>query len=168
MKSMVWISRALVAIVSLAVVVGCHAGPGLGAGAKAPPFVVEPLALGMPKVGNADFKGKVVLIDFWATWCGPCRESMPIIQHFYDAYKDQGLAIVAVTDEDRSRVAHSALVSQFNYPFYLDPGSDTTQAFGVGAFPTTVLIGRDGIIVFRETGMDPKALEDAIKNALKS
>ena len=135
-----------------------------------PSFSVEPLAKQGAKVSSDSFKGKVLLIDFWATWCGPCRESMPDLQRLYDSYKAQGLDVMSISNEDRPTVAKFRDGSPYSYPIYLDPEADSHHKLNVEALPAIVVVGRDGKILLKQEGYGPGAeapIEEAIKTGLK-
>lgn len=120
-------------------------------------------------VSSADFKGKVVLLDFWATWCPPCKAEIPSFVELQKTYGDKGLVVVGVSlDEEGARVL-KPFMKQFgiNYPVVLGD-LKTAQAFGgVRSIPTTFIISRDGRIAGRHVGLVSKAdFEKAIKPLL--
>src|SRR4051812_4521086 len=92
----------LSALAFLVLIPGC--APSMGVEGSAAPDVSLPNARESGNFTVAGAKGKVILMDFWATWCGPCRESMPETQALFEKYKDRGLEVVAVSDEDRETV----------------------------------------------------------------
>lgn len=121
------------------------------AGKAAPAFTVK--GLDGATYSLESLKGKPVLLDFWATWCGPCRQSMPVLEKLHLAYKDQGLVVLAVnTGEDRATVAEFLKKSPVPYASALSGDSGIMQAYEVSAFPTFVMIGRDGKVVAHEVG----------------
>lgn len=96
----------------------------------------------------ADYRGQVVLVNLWATWCPPCKEEMPILQSFYDKYKEKGFVILAIDDGDPT-----ADVLQFvkdyglTFPVWLDPTYQATDhAFHAPGLPTSFVIDRSGTI----------------------
>jgi len=94
-----------------------------------------------------------VLLDFWATWCVPCRASMPSVERISQEYKDQGLVVLGVdTGEDRDTVQQFLQKTPMAYPAVLAGESGILEAYKVTAFPTFVLIGRDGKIAAYEVG----------------
>jgi len=115
----------------------------------------------------AKLKGKPVLLDFWATWCGPCRKSMPVVEKMYQDFKEQGLVVLAVdAGEERAVVEEFLKKTPLPYPVALGGESSIMESYHVGAFPTFVMIGRDGRIVAHEIGYGGEAvLRDMAKKA---
>lgn len=114
----------------------------------------------------SDLKGKIVLIDFWATWCPFCRASIPILKELYNDYKDKGLEIVGIALEYDGGVALKRLVREENISYYVLLGNEKLakeySAFGV---PTRFLINQKGEIAERFIGFQEKEiLEEAVKN----
>ena len=91
--------------------------------------------------------GKVVLVNFWATWCPPCRKEMPDLETLYQEFKDQGLLILAISDEDISKVKPFIAEHHTTYPILLDPGSEVHKAFVVEGIPKSFLYDREGKLV---------------------
>ena len=115
-------------------------------------------------------KGKVLLLDFWATWCGPCKQVMPTIQKIADEYKDKDVAVFGVNTWERGEGAAQKYMESkgFTYPCLL-AGDELAKSYGVPGIPTLLVIGKDGMIVLAEVGMAPdggKALRAAIDAAL--
>lgn len=104
---------------------------------------------------SADYKGKVIYLDFWASWCGPCRESFPWMNKMRAKYQDKGLEIIAVTldqDKDLARL----FAEEFNAEFTIGFDSDGSVAdqFGVRGLPSSVIITRDGKLLESHTGFN--------------
>jgi thiol-disulfide isomerase/thioredoxin len=138
------------------------------AGKDAPAFDIK--ALDAKSYNSAALKGKPVLLDFWATWCSPCRKSAPAIEKIYQDFKDQGLTVLAVdAGEDRATVEAFLKKNPMPYPVVLGGDGDILKAYSVSAFPTFVMIGRDGKVVGHEIGFagEPALREMARKAALK-
>jgi thiol-disulfide isomerase/thioredoxin len=153
--------KQIVALLAIVLTAGCDPA---GGGAAAPEFEVRKLGAS-EKLTNVSFRGKVVLLEFWATWCGPCRETMPHLEKLHREYASKGLEVVAVSSEEESLVRTFAKNSGFTYPIYTDPLGVTNGAFGVGSIPHAVVLSRDGSVVFQghplDEGMDP-AIERAL------
>ena len=119
----------------------------------------------------SDFRGKAVLLNFWATWCGPCKIEMPWFVDFQKQYGTQGLQIVGVAMDDASKedIGKFAKDMGVNYPILIGKEAVGDQYGGVPALPETFLIARDGKIVDKIIGLRGKAeIEDAIKEALNT
>jgi len=98
-------------------------------------------------------KGKVVLLSFWATWCGPCRVEMPSMQRVYDQLKDQGLEILAVNMMDDTTQAKAFVRElKLTFPIVADAGETVAARFAVRALPTTYLLDRRGRVIARAVG----------------
>ncbi|MBS1252411.1 MAG: Thiol-disulfide oxidoreductase ResA [Anaerolineales bacterium] len=107
------------------------------------------------RVSLSDFKGRPVLINFWATWCGPCRYEMPIIEEMYQKYQDKGFVVLAVDVEESITVVRSFANSMgLTFPLLLDYKGDVSDnIYRIRAFPTSYFIGRDGQITAMHRGM---------------
>ena len=107
----------------------------------------------------SDYKGKVMVIDFWATWCPPCRKEIPGLIALYDAYKARGLMVVGVSmDDSTPDIRKFAKKIGMNYPILIGNGhNDLEPAFGPLPLPNSFVISRDGRICFRHEGMTEKA-----------
>jgi len=88
--------------------------------------------------------GKVVLVNFWATWCPPCRKEMPDLDKLYQEFKDQGLLILAISDEEMSKVQPFIAEHHYTYPILLDPGSKVHKLFVVEGIPKSFVYDRNG------------------------
>jgi peroxiredoxin len=88
--------------------------------------------------------GKVVLVNFWATWCPPCRKEMPDLETLYQQFKDQGFLVLAISDEDKSKVQAFLAERHTTYPILLDPGRKVNELFQVEGIPKTFVYNRDG------------------------
>jgi len=99
-------------------------------------------------------RGKVVLVNFWATWCPPCRKEMPDLNVLYQRFKDRGLVILAISDEEASVVKPFIATQQkVTYPVLLDPGGKVTERFQVQGIPKTFIYSRDGKLAAQSIDM---------------
>jgi peroxiredoxin len=111
-------------------------------------------------------KGQVVLIDFFATWCGPCVALMPHIEHLHATLGQKGLKVLGVSTESADIVAHAAERFHVSYPLASDESEGVSQSYRVFAIPTMVVIDRKGVV--REVSVaDPDTVDAAIEAALK-
>ena len=147
---------AIVPLALLIVLVGWSIGrlPVTGpaaVGTVAPDFTLTDLD-GRP-VRLADLRGRPVIVNFWASWCGPCIEEFPLLREAATAHADDGLAIVGIVYQDRAEAAR-AFMDRYGgtWPAAMDPGDTVANAYGMLGPPQTYFIGRDGRIVARQIG----------------
>ena len=112
-------------------------------------------------INLSDYKGRVILLDFWATWCPPCRKEIPGFVELYNTYKSRGLVVIGVSmddTEDTPDVKRFAAQIKMNYPILLGFGreEDLKPAFGELPLPTSFVIARDGRICARHDGLTAK------------
>ncbi len=122
-----------------------------------------------PAIGLPDYTGKVVLLDFWATWCEPCRAQMPALARLYEEFRPQGVVLHGIDDDESPETARAYLAAQgYTWPTLHDGKSAGTARakFKVQSIPTLVVIDRSGKIVAYEIGASPAA-EAAIRTALQ-
>ncbi|EEF25627.1 conserved hypothetical protein, partial [Ricinus communis] len=160
-------TRVLRMAVVLAAALEASGASALDKGAAAPPFDL-PGKDGTVQL--AKYQGKVVYVDFWASWCGPCRQSFPWMNEMQAKYGARGLQVVGVnldakTDDARRFLAETP--ARFTIAF--DPAGATPRAYGIKGMPSSVLIGPDGKVLFEHAGFkeaDRAELEQAIQKAL--
>lgn len=113
----------------------------------------------------ADYRGQVVLVNLWATWCPPCKEEMPALQAFYDKYREQGFVVIAINDGDPTAdVLQFVKDYQLTFPVWLDPTYIATeQAFKTLTLPSSFVIDRTGTIQLQWVGgISRRALEQHV------
>lgn len=112
----------------------------------------------------SDFKGKVVFLNFWATWCGPCRFEMPSMERLYRSLKSKGLEIVAVNlQEDRKSVQRFVDEYGLSFPVLLDTTGRIGAAYGARSIPTTYVVDRDGFVIAGTIGTREWDTEEYIR-----
>jgi len=108
------------------------------------------------QVSLAALKGDVVMVNFWATWCVPCRQEMPHLQALYERYHGLGFELLAVNVEDNPEGARRWLEeTPVTFPVLFDPKNQVSKLYNVVAMPSTVLVGRDGTMRFIHHGYKP-------------
>jgi len=139
-------------------------------GKQAPAFALT--SLEGKKVTLADYKGRPVLVNFWATWCGPCKVEMPWFEEFRKQYAAQGFEVLGLTDdadagnEVITKVAHKAGVS---YPILLTDGKVQTAYGGMDVLPMSFYVDRNGVVVEQTAGLGSKdQIEANIKKTIAS
>jgi len=127
-------------------------------------FQVQSAGDGMLRL--ADFKGKIVFLNFWATWCKPCEEEMPAIERLHRKFKDRGLAVVAISmDSDGAPVVRRFVAKyHLTFPVGLDPRMSVSGPYGVWALPVTVILDREGRQVLLANG--PREWDGSASDAL--
>src|SRR4030088_1399781 len=164
-------------VVALMLYVGLHMArrsgklstPRITRSTVAPDFSLESLEGKTTRL--SDFRGKAVLLNFWATWCGPCKIEMPWFVELQQKYGSQGLQVVGVAMDDASKedIAKFAKDMGVNYPVLIGKEAVGDSYGGIPALPETFFIGRDGKVVDKILGLRGKAeIEDAIKTALNT
>jgi peroxiredoxin len=100
-----------------------------------------------------DLRGKVVLVNFWATWCPPCRKELPDLQELYGKFRDQGLVILAISDEEIGKVKPFVVEQKLALPVLLDPGRKVNERFRIRGIPKSFVYDRNGKIVAQAIDM---------------
>lgn len=139
---------------------------GVSVGSRMPPY--QSTMLNGTPFDVADLRGQVVLLNVWATWCGPCRYEIPVLKALHDKHRAQKFQVVGITvdekdfEEDVKKYVEGEKVQ---YPIVLDPEGRIGSLFEVSVLPTSILLDREGTIVWVHTGMIEEkhpALEEAL------
>jgi peroxiredoxin len=132
-------------------------GPGtppapVGRGSPAPEFSLERLT-GGARVSLSDLRGRVVLVNFWATWCKPCEDEMPAMERLYRALHGEGFELLAISvDHDREAVSRFRERLGLSFPILLDPEQQVARSYLTFRFPESLLIAPDGVVLERYIG----------------
>jgi peroxiredoxin len=124
------------------------------AGQTAPDFVLKS-ATG-ENLRLSEYRGDVVLINFWATWCGPCRQEMPLLDELYGRYQRVGFSLLGVNiDDDSARAMDMAKELGVTFPVLFDENKEVSKLYEVEAMPVTVLLDREGTVRHVHHGYKP-------------
>lgn len=134
-------------------------------------FQIPETHLQGPLLNSESLKNKVVLLDFWASWCGPCKEALPFYENLYIKYKDQGLEVVGVNAQDTPKDRQEFLrATKLSFPIFEDGGKNSlVSKLDLVALPTLFVYDRSGKIILSYRGFDQKKmaeLEAKVKEAL--
>jgi cytochrome c biogenesis protein CcmG, thiol:disulfide interchange protein DsbE len=138
---------------------------------KAPDFTLEDLS--GKKVSLSQYAGKVVILDFWATWCPPCRMSIPELVKLQEKYRDSGLVILGISvnssDTKNSDLSDFKERYKINYPILRADDKTTVKYFGNNEFsiPTLFIINRDGMVIDMHSGYSPGEVKKSLEKILK-
>jgi thiol-disulfide isomerase/thioredoxin len=127
-----------------------------GSTGPAPQFTLD--SRGGPKISLAQYKGQVVMLNFWASWCGPCRQEMPLLENIYKKYNKMGFTLIGVNVEPDSKDAEGflkGLQAPVSFPVIYDKDSTVSKAYDVQGMPSTVIIDRKGNIRVLHRGYKP-------------
>jgi peroxiredoxin len=124
------------------------------AGGPAPSFTLA--ALTGQQAALSQYKGQVIMVNFWATWCGPCQQEMPLLDQMYKKYKPAGFTLIGVNvDKEAPAVKDLMARKPVSFPVLLDPANQVSKAYHVDEMPSSVLIDRKGEIRYIHRGYRP-------------
>nr|WP_297348846.1 TlpA disulfide reductase family protein [uncultured Glaciecola sp.] len=162
-----WIMTSAVALALIFASIGAIAKPT--SGELSPDFTLKSRDGGNIKLSEQ--RGNIVLVNFWASWCGPCREELPAFEKLYQEYQDLGVEILAVNVDSEAEKANVLLDDiEVSFPVLFDTSGEVSQLYDVSAMPTTVLVDRDGNVRLLHPGYrkgDEKKYEKAIKMLMR-
>jgi peroxiredoxin len=133
---------------------------------KAPDFTLE--SRSGENIKLSELRGQVVMVNFWASWCGPCRKEMPKLDELQDEYADYGFTILGVNvDEDRAKAKKLLEHVPVDFTILWDPESRVSELYEVDAMPSTLLIDQDGQLRYRHRGYKPGYVDQYEKQVKK-
>lgn len=146
-----------------------NAANALALGQQAPDFTLKSMA--GKNLNLAEQRGNIIVINFWASWCGPCRKEMPVLQKFYNKYQDLGVSVWGVNVEQENQAGRDFLADlDLKFPILFDDTNTISEKYQVEAMPTTVIIDRDGLVRYAFKGYKPgyeKKYAKAIKQLIR-
>lgn len=151
-----WLSILLILACAQPAVAGSDALQALGLQSPNEP-VAAPL-FGLPDLNGKriqlkELRGKLVFLNFFATWCGPCREEMPGMDRLFRAYQDRGLMVLAVNMQESAKTVRPFVQElKLSFPAVLDAKGSVSHEYGIRALPVSFLVGRDGNLLWRAMG----------------
>lgn len=158
-------SQAIVSILALVLCVQANAETKV----EAPDFTLK--SRSGENVRLSDFRGQIVLLNFWASWCVPCRQEMPILNDIQKKYEALGFSVLGVNVDLKSEKAIAYLKdTPVNFPVLYDPKGDVSKLYSVSAMPSTAIIDRDGKVRFIHPGYkagDESKYRDKIKELMR-
>lgn len=161
--------RIFLCMFSLALAMSMVTGNAAEMNKPAPDFTLK--SRSGKNVRLSDLRGQVVMLNFWASWCGPCRQEMPLLEDMSKKYERLGFTLLGVNvDEDSSKAEKLLEKIPVSFPVLYDNKSDVSELLNVDAMPTTFLIDRDGNLRFHHKGYKPgyeKSYEKQIKQLVR-
>lgn len=143
----------LLAVVTLAWVAICPAQPTSVTG-SAPDFTLK--SADGSNVKLSEYRGEVVLLNFWASWCGPCRQEMPVLDELHNQYKELGFTVLAINvEKDPGKARRLLEEMKPGFPVLFDNSSTVSRQYDVVAMPSTVLVDRNGEMRYLHKGYKP-------------
>jgi len=165
----VYCPRTRVCLVPLLLILFSVAGPSwaLETGDPAPAFSLPRLGEDTP-LALADLRGRIVYLDFWASWCGPCRKSLPLYEEMQAGFPSSRFQIIAINlDEDRADALRFLESHPVSYPILLDPEGATASQWQIRVMPSSYLLDTDGTIVKAWAGFELSHIEE-IENEIRA
>ena len=149
-----FLSRCAMTARAALIIVAASAAFAGDSGGPAPAFTLS--ALDGSQAALSQYKGQVVMVNFWATWCGPCQQEMPLLDQMYKKYKPAGFTLIGVNvDKEAPPVKELLARKPVSFPVMLDPANQVSKAYHVDEMPSSVIIDRKGQIRYVHRGYRP-------------
>ena len=149
-----WLRSALLALVALVALTSTFTVPAMASvqvATQAPDFTLH--AMTGPNTRLQELRGQVVMVNFWATWCGPCRQEMPHLNRLHEKYSRAGFTLLGINvDDDPRNAAAVAAKLGIQFPVLLDTDKKVSNQYDLQAMPSTYLIDRDGKVRYLHRG----------------
>ncbi len=159
------LQRTLPALVLLLGLFAATTALALEVGSTAPDFTLK--SRSGENIKLSELRGEVVMVNFWASWCAPCRQEMPLLEELHDRYADLGFTLLGVNVEEDSNAALDLLKEiPVTFPILFDSRNDVSRLYNVVAMPTTVILDRDGAVRYVHKGYLP-GYEDEYRKQIK-
>ncbi|MCU7936592.1 MAG: TlpA family protein disulfide reductase [Candidatus Thiodiazotropha sp. (ex Dulcina madagascariensis)] len=134
--------------------IGCGQLSAAGSAQPAPDFTLK--SRSGENIKLSELRGQVVMVNFWASWCGPCRQEMPLLQQLYERYQSMGFTLLGVNVDEEQAAAEKMLRDiPVSFPVLYDDKSRVSKAYRVKAMPSTFMIDRDGQVRYLHKGYKP-------------
>lgn len=157
----------LICLVTLALLGAAPLAGAVDAGSPAPPFDLPVFGAHDRHMALSNLHGKVVLLDFWASWCGPCRQSFPLYEQLRAELPAKEFTLIAINLDEMDAGPMAFLAEHpVHYTSLADPSGEIAKAYGLRGMPTSFVIDRDGIVRGRHTGFKPADI-DAVRKEIK-
>jgi thiol-disulfide isomerase/thioredoxin len=170
MKSVFWTRWNGLILVSSLVLAAHGSAAAASLSGPAPNFTLKSLG-GGKNLKLSEMAGNVVLINFWASWCGPCREEMPLLNAMHNKYEPLGFTVLGINVEDQADSARGFLKDfPVDFPVLLDENNQVSKLYDVVAMPTTVVVDRDGNLRYLHKGYksgDEKKYQEMVKKLVR-
>lgn len=158
--------RSLSAVFAFVISINAH---GVTVGQPAPDFTLKNMK--GQNINLTEQRGNIILINFWASWCGPCRKEMPVLQELQDKYQDLGVQVWGINVEQENQAGRDFLANlELSFSIFFDETNKLSATYQVEAMPTTVIVDRDGIVRYIYRGFKDgygKKYAKAIKKLIR-
>lgn len=167
--STVFAKTLLLSSLALSALVITNTAYALDISKTAPDFTLK--SMSGKNLNLAEQRGSIIVINFWASWCGPCRTEMPVLEAFYNKYQDLGVSVWGINVEQENQAGRDFLADlNLTFPILFDATNTISKTYDVEAMPTTVIVDRDGKVRYVFKGYKPgyeKKYASAIKKLIR-
>jgi len=162
-------ARTLLFVLAFTLVSLATGSSALSTGSRAPEIGLR--SLDGDQIRMRNLRGKVVIVDFWASWCGPCREELPVLNRLYERYKDQGLVVIGVSQDTQARNARGFLRrTPVDFPVVIDDDHEVAGRYDPPRMPSSYIVDRRGVVRHVHEGFrsgDERTIEQQVRRLLR-